>query len=56
MEISAEGCSGCSIGGVCSIFITMPEDIDAMEVDAIAVAESVDVFIFLLAFFAKGCC
>ena len=56
VEISAEGCSGCSIGGVCSIFITMPEDIDAMEVDAIAVAESVDVFIFLLAFFAKGCC
>ena len=37
----------CNIGGVCSIFITMPEDIDAMEVDAIAVAESVDVFIFL---------
>ena len=45
----------CSIGGVCSIFIIMPEDIDAIEVEAIAVAGSVDVFFFLLAFFAGGC-
>ena len=33
----------------------MSPGIDAEEVDAIAVAESVDIFIFLLAFFAKGC-
>jgi hypothetical protein len=32
----------------------MPEDMDAKEIDAIAVAESVDVFIFLQAFFSKG--
>ena len=52
---SAAGCSECSIGGVCSIFIRMPVDMDAKEADAIAVAESVDVFIFLQAFFAKAC-
>ena len=44
-----------SIGGVCSISIRMPVDMDAKEADAIAVAESVDVFIFLQAFFAKAC-
>ena len=54
-KFSAKGCSRCSIGGVCSIFITMSLGTDAEGVDAIAVAESVDVFIFLLAFFAKGC-
>ena len=52
---SAEGCSEWSIGGVCSISIRMPVDMDAKEADAIAVAESVDVFIFLQAFFAKAC-
>ena len=35
--------------------IRMPVDMDAKEADAIAVAESVDVFIFLQAFFAKAC-
>ena len=54
-KFSAEGCSGCSIGGVSSISIRMPVDMDAKEADAIAVAESVDVFIFLQAFFAKAC-
>ena len=54
-KFSAEGCSGCSIGGVCSKSIRMPVDMDAKEADAIAVAESVDVFIFLQAFFAKAC-
>ena len=53
-KFSAEGCSGHSIGGVCSIFITMSPGMDAEEVDAIAVAESVHVLIFLLAFFAKA--
>ena len=46
-KISAKGCSDCSIGGVCSISARMPVDMDAKEADAIAVAESVDVFIFL---------
>ena len=32
----------------------MPEDMDAEELDAITLDESVDVFIFLLAFFAKA--
>ena len=39
-KFSAEGCSECSIGGVCSISIRMPVDMDAKEADAIAVAES----------------
>ena len=52
---SAEGCSECSLGNVCSISIRMPVDMDAKKADAIAVAESVDVFIFLQAFFAKAC-
>ena len=43
---SAEGCSECSIGGVCSISIRIPMDMDAKEADAIAAAESVDLFIF----------
>ena len=51
-KFSAEGCVGCSIEGVCSIAITMPGDMDAKEADVIAVAESVDVFIFLQAFLA----
>ena len=55
-KFSAEGCSRCSIGDDCSISIRMPVDMNAKEADAIAVAESVDVFIFLLALFAKGCC
>ena len=55
-KFSAEGCSGCSIGGGCSISIRMPMDMDANEADAIAVAESVDVFIFLQPFFAKAWC
>ena len=54
-EISAEGYSDCSIGGVCSKSMRMPVDMDAKEADAIAVAESVDLFIFLQAFFAKAC-
>ena len=54
-RFSAEGCSECSIGGVCSIFIRMHVDMDAKEADAIAVAERVDVFIFFQAFFAKAC-
>ena len=54
-KFSAEGCSECSIGGICSISIRMPVDMDAQEADVIAVAESVDVFIFLQAFFAKAC-
>jgi hypothetical protein len=33
----------------------MSPGMDAEEIDAIAVAESVDLFIFPLAFFAKGC-
>ena len=55
MKLFSEGCSGCGIGGVCSIFITMFEDMNAEELDVITLDESVDVFIFLLAFFAKGC-
>ena len=47
-------CSGCSIGGGCSISIRMPVYMDAKEADAIVVAESVDVFIFLQPFFAKA--
>ena len=43
-----------SIGGVCSISIRKPVEMDAKEADAIAVAESVDVFIFLQPFFAKA--
>ena len=54
-KFSAEGCSEGSNGDVCSISIKMPVDMDAKEADAIAVAESVDVFIFLQAFFAKAC-
>ena len=54
-KFSAEGCSECSIRGVCSISMRMPVDMDSKEADAIAVAESVDVFIFLQAFFAKAC-
>ena len=54
-KISAEGCSECSIGGVSSISIRMRVDMDAKETNAIAVAESVDVFIFLQPFFAKAC-
>ena len=46
-KFSAEGCSVCSIGHVHSISIRMPVDMDAKEADAITVAESVDVFIFL---------
>ena len=38
----------CSIGGVCSIFTIMPEDVDAKKFDATAVAETVDAFIFHL--------
>ena len=52
---SVEGCSECGIGGVCSISIKMPVDMDAKEADATAVAESVDVFIFLQTFFSKAC-
>ena len=54
-KFSAEGCSECSIGGVRSISIRMPVDMDVKEAHAIAVAEGVDVFIFLQAFFAKAC-
>ena len=53
-KFSAEGCSGCSIGGGCSISIRMPVYMDAKEADAIAVAESIDIFIFLQPFFAKA--
>ena len=53
-KFSAEGCSRCSTGGDCSLSIRTPVNMDAKEADAIAVAESVDVFIFVQPFFAKA--